>query len=41
MSFINVFGAIYQFERECSKERQREGIDLALGALIELATGNK
>ena len=27
---LNVFGAIYQFERECSKERQREGIDLAL-----------
>jgi len=27
---LNVFGAMYQFERECSKERQREGIDLAL-----------
>lgn len=27
---LNVFGAIYQFERECSKQRQREGIDLAL-----------
>ena len=27
---LNVFGAIYQFERECSRERQREGIDLAL-----------
>lgn len=27
---LGVFGAIYQFERECSKERQREGIDLAL-----------
>ena len=27
---LGVFAAIYQFERECSKERQREGIDLAL-----------
>lgn len=27
---LNVFGAIYQFERECSKERQREGINLCL-----------
>jgi len=27
---LNLFGAIYQFERECSKERQREGIDIAL-----------
>lgn len=27
---LNVFGAMYQFERECSKERQQEGIDLAL-----------
>ncbi len=27
---LNVFGAIYQFERECSRERQREGIELAL-----------
>lgn len=25
---LGVFAAIYQFERECSKERQREGIDL-------------
>lgn len=25
---LNVFGAIYQFERECSKERQQEGINL-------------
>jgi DNA invertase Pin-like site-specific DNA recombinase len=25
---LNVFGAMYQFERECSKERQREGVDL-------------
>ena len=27
---LHVFGAIYQFERECSKECQREGINLAL-----------
>lgn len=27
---LGVFAAIYQFERECSRERQREGIDLAL-----------
>lgn len=27
---LGVFAAIYQFERECAKERQREGIDLAL-----------
>ena len=27
---LGVFAAIYQFERECSKKRQREGIDLAL-----------
>jgi len=27
---LNLFGAIYQFERECSKKRQQEGIDLAL-----------
>jgi len=27
---LGVFAAIYQFERECNKERQREGIDLAL-----------
>jgi DNA invertase Pin-like site-specific DNA recombinase len=27
---LGVFAAIYQFERECSKERQREGIDLAI-----------
>lgn len=27
---LEVFAVIYQFERECSKERQREGIDLAL-----------
>lgn len=27
---LNVFGAIYQFERECSKERQREGINICL-----------
>lgn len=27
---LGVFAAIYQFERECSKERQREGIDLTL-----------
>lgn len=27
---LGVFAAIYQFERECSKDRQREGIDLAL-----------
>lgn len=27
---LNLFGAIYQFERECSRERQREGIDIAL-----------
>lgn len=29
---LNVFGAIYQFERECSRERQREGIDIALAS---------
>lgn len=23
---LNIFGALYQFERECSKERQKEGI---------------
>ena len=28
---LNVFGAMYQFERECSKERQREGIDFKRG----------
>lgn len=27
---LNLFGAIYQFERECIKERQREGIDLTI-----------
>jgi len=27
---LGVFAAIYQFERECSKQRQREGIDLVL-----------
>lgn len=27
---LGVFAAIYQFERECARERQREGIDLAL-----------
>lgn len=27
---LGVFAAIYQFERECSKDRQREGINLAL-----------
>lgn len=27
---LGVFAAMYQFERECSKERQREGIDLVM-----------
>lgn len=27
---LHIFGAIYQFERECNRERQREGIDIAL-----------
>jgi DNA invertase Pin-like site-specific DNA recombinase len=27
---LHILGAIYEFERECIKQRQREGIDLAL-----------
>lgn len=37
---LGVFAAIYQFERECSKERQREGIEIALRT-GQTRTGNK